>query len=178
MNDFKLTADNLVAYAKNCMETPHLYLWDGNGEYLTHELLDSLIEKYDYWYTQDRIAVRRSLCNRGIRGWDCIGLIKSFVWHDYHQGNRGFYHLDSDFCTRTLAEEELVCGGIASLPEKPGLVLMRKGHVGIYIGQEEIIECSIYNPLTQEQELIGGVIKRPLLEEEWSIWLQYPGIIY
>ena len=51
------------------MHTPHIYLWDGNGEVLTDEVLDNLISKHKDWYTEERIAIRRSLCNRNIRGW-------------------------------------------------------------------------------------------------------------
>jgi hypothetical protein len=112
MIDNKLTADGLVKYVQTCRYSPHIYLWDANGQYLTDELLDYLIEKNRDWYTEERIAIRRALCGRNIRGWDCIGLIKSYVWHDYSQLNTEYYTAESDFCTRTLIEQDLEKGDI------------------------------------------------------------------
>ncbi len=178
MKNYTPTAKGLVEYVKKCMHTPHVYLWDGNGEILTDEVLDRLISKYKDWYTEERIAVRRSLCNRNIRGWDCIGLIKSYVWNDYWQGNTDYYTAESDFCTRTLIEQDLEKGHISTLPEIPGLVLWKKGHVGVYIGNNQVIECTIRNPKTGKPELIGGIIQTNINDLDWEVWLKYPGIQY
>ncbi len=179
MNKEALTAQGLVEYAKRCKTTPHIYVWDANGEYITDELLDMLSAKYPDWYTPERLSVRRQLANRGIRGWDCIGMIKSYVWGDYSQINSSGYSLESDFCTRTLIEEKLVKGDIETLPEKPGLVLWKKGHVGVYIGDGQVIECTTRafdNP--NKFDLIGGVQQRPITNCAWECWLEYPGINY
>lgn len=178
MNKKSFTAEGLVEYVQKCMFSPHVYLWDGNGQILTHELLDELIAKYKDWYTEDRIAVRRSLCNRSIRGWDCIGLIKSYVWNDYWQENTDYYTVESDLCTRTLIEQNLEKGDISTLPELPGLVLWKKGHVGVYIGDGQVIECTIRNPNTGVPELVGGIVKTNINDLDWEIWLKYPGIEY
>ena len=174
----KPTADGLVKYVQACMHTPHIYLWDACGQYLTDEVLDYLIEKNKDWYTEERIAIRRSLCGRHIRGWGCIGLIKSYVWHDYSQLNTDYYRAESDFCTRTLIEQDLEKGDIKTLPEIPGLVLWKKGHVGVYIGNNQVIECTIRNPKTGKHELVGGIIQSDLSDVEWTTWLKYPGIEY
>lgn len=173
-----LTAEGLVEYAQICRFSPHIYLWDANGQFLTNDLLDDLISKNKDWYTEDRVAIRRSLCERNIRGWDCIGLIKSYVWHDYNQQNCDYYTVESDFCTKTLIEQNIEKGDIATLPEIPGLVLWKKGHVGIYIGKNQVIECTLRNPETGKYELIGGIIQTDLTDLDWSAWLKYPGIKY
>ena len=174
-----LTAAGLVEYVKKCMFVPHIYLWDANGEYITDELLDKLMAQHDYWYTPERIKVRRSLAGRNIRGWDCIGLIKSYVWGDYSQKHPDGYKKSSDFCTRTLVEQPLVKGAIETLPEMPGLVLWKKGHVGVYIGGNSVIEATLRDRQNPDQfELIGGIIKTNLCDTPWEIWLQYPDINY
>ena len=168
-----LTAQGLVEYVLHCKNTPHIYVWDVNGEYITDELLDRLSAQYPDWYTPERLSVRRTLANRNIRGWDCIGLIKSYVWGDYTQLNPSGYSKESDFCTRTLIEQPLVKGLIADLPEKPGLVLWKKGHVGIYIGSSQVIECT-----HGTNDLLGGIKQTPLHEKIYEYWLEYPGIQY
>ncbi|NLY36664.1 MAG: hypothetical protein GX046_05455 [Tissierellia bacterium] len=178
MTKDNITASGLVDYVKKCMFSPHIYVWDSNGQILTDELLDHLIETNRDWYTEDRVAIRRSLCNRKIRGWDCIGLIKSYVWHDYWQENTQYYTIESDFCTRTLIQENLEKGDISTLSEIPGLVLWKKGHVGVYIGDGQVIECTIRNPITREAELVGGILQTKLEDGGWTTWLKYPGIKY
>lgn len=171
------TAEGLVEYVKKCMHEPHVYVWDTSGEYITDVLLDRLATKYD-WYTPERLGVRRILAGRHLRGWDCIGLIKSYVWGDYHQENTALYTPESDFCTRTLIEQELVKGDIGTLPERPGLILWKKGHVGIYIGDGNVIECTIRNPKTNRDDLLGGIVQTKVSDVEWTYWLEYPGILY
>ena len=173
-----LTAEGLVEYVQKCRFSPHIYVWDANGQFLTNEVLDDLISRNKDWYTEQRIAIRRTLCDRNIRGWDCIGLIKSYVWHDYSQYNSDYYTVESDFCTRTLIEQDIEKGDIASLPEVPGQVLWKKGHVGIYIGKNQVIECTLRNTYTGEFDLIGGIIKSNLSDTAWTTWLKYPGIKY
>lgn len=146
MTQLHRTAKGLAEYAKRCMCIPHVYVWDANGEYITHALLDALSEKYPDWYNPERLAARRALAGRGVRGWDCIGLIKSYVWGDYHQGNTQYYTEESDFCTRTLIQQPLVKGDIGTLPEVPGLVLFKPGHVGVYIGGGKAIESILSMP--------------------------------
>lgn len=178
MSILDITAKGLVDYVKKGMFSPHVYLWDANGQILTNELLDFLIKDHKEWYTEDRVAIRRSLCNRNIRGWDCIGLIKSYVWHDYWQQNTDYYTVESDLCTRTLMEQDLEKGEISTLPEIPGLVLWKKGHVGVYIGDKQVIECTIRNKRTGQPELIGGIIQTNINDVDWTTWLKYPGIKY
>ena len=202
MAQLQRTAEGLADYAKRCICIPHVYVWDANGEYITHALLDALSRKYPEWYTPQRLAARRALAGCGVRGWDCIGLIKSYVWGDYHQGNTQYYTEESDFCTRTLIQQQLVKGDIGTLPETPGLVLFKPGHVGVYIGGGKAIEsthtmpasaymrcwehtgdgsapcCSAYDSAPDEPSRLGGLVETAVSECPWTHWLQYPGIDY
>ena len=40
----RLTAEGLVEYAQRCRFSPHIYVWDSNGQFLTNEVLDDLIK--------------------------------------------------------------------------------------------------------------------------------------
>jgi len=176
---FVPTAEGLVEYVKACMHTPHVYLWAGNGEYLTDAELDRLEAKYPTWYTEELVAVRRSLVDRGIRGWDCLGLILSYKWGDYHQGNTALYKPEEFMgTTRLFKQEGLVKGKIETLPERPGLVVYMHGHVGVYIGDGWVIECTRKNVKTWEYELIGGIHQTRLSDRPWTHWLEMPGIRY
>ena len=174
---FVPTAAGLVRYARWALHVPHVYLWDGNGHYLTTELMQKLAKQYPDWYKPDRLAVRMRLSDRGIRGWDCIGLIKSYVWGDYSQLRPEGYREETDYSTRTLrADESLSFGDIGELPEIPGLVLWKKGHVGVYAGEGKVLECTCVS--LGEGELIGGVVETRIEDKPWEKWVRFPGIRY
>ena len=177
---FRPTAEGLVEFARKALVTPHVYLWDGNGEYLTDEVLDALAAEYPNWYTPDRYGVRKALCNKGIRGWDCIGLIKSYVWHDYSQYHPEGYKAELDYCTRTLrADESLFFGEMKDLPEIPGIVLWKQGHVGVYEGGGFVLESTGSGPNGEEVPgKIGGVRRSRIEEKPWEKWVKFPGIQY
>ena len=180
MNErFVPTAEGLVAFAKEKLHTPNIYLWDGVGEYLTDDVLDRLIAADPVWYTPERIAVRRTLANSGIRGWDCIGLIIGYKWGDYHQGKPECRVKGEHWSTAQLIEMDgLVKGSIDTLPERPGLVLFKKGHVGVYIGDGRVIECTNRDPETGQLGAGGGIVETALSDVPWTHWLEFPGICY
>ena len=43
---FVPTASGLVEYCLKMMKLPHIYVWAGNGEYVTTELIESFADKY------------------------------------------------------------------------------------------------------------------------------------
>ncbi len=177
---FQPTAEGLVEFARKALVTPNVYLWDGNGEYLTDEVLDSLAAEYPIWYSPDRYAVRKALVNRGIRGWDCIGLIKSYVWHDYSQYHPEGFKEELDYCTRTLrADPNLFFGEMEDLPEIPGIVLWKQGHVGVYEGGGSVLESTGAGPNGEEVPgKLGGVRRSRIEEKPWEKWVKFPGIQY
>ena len=175
---FVPTAQGLVEYVKSCMKVPHIYLWDGNGQYVTTELVNELAAQYPDWYTPEKKAVRLTLADKGIRGWDCIGIIKGYVWNDYHQDNTALYSEENDYSTRTLIKAAKIQGPIEDMPEKPGLILWKPGHVGVYIGDGQVIDVACIIHATDITHHVGGIQQLPIEATAWTHWLEYPGIDY
>ena len=55
------------------------------------------------------------------------------------------------------------------IPEVPGLAVWVDGHIGIYIGNGEVIEA---------MNTLRGVTRTQLAGREWTHWLQIPYISY
>ncbi len=62
-----------------------------------------------------------------------------------------------------------VKGTIDTIPEVPGLAVWVDGHIGIYIGNGEVIEA---------MNTLRGVTRTQLAGREWTHWLQIPYISY
>ena len=60
-------------------------------------------------------------------------------------------------------------GSIETIPEIPGLAVWHEGHIGIYIGNGEVIEA---------MGTRYGVVKTVLANGSWTDWLKIPGITY
>ena len=60
-------------------------------------------------------------------------------------------------------------GSIETMPDTPGLAVWKSGHIGVYIGNGEVIEA---------MDTRYGVVKTNLQGRGWSHWLEVPGIKY
>lgn len=55
------------------------------------------------------------------------------------------------------------------MPDTPGLAVWKSGHIGVYIGNGEVIEA---------MDTRYGVVKTKLQGRGWTHWLEVPGIKY
>lgn len=79
----------------------------------------------------------------GTRQFDCCGLYKCFMWHDYHTKNAKFYgKTQKDLNCEGLLAEAKEKGPIKTIPEIPGVLVYMKGHMGIYIGEGKVLEAT------------------------------------
>ena len=62
-----------------------------------------------------------------------------------------------------------VKGSMDTMPDTPGLAVWKSGHIGVYIGNGEVIEA---------MGTKYGVVKTKLAGRGWSAWLQIPYISY
>ncbi len=62
-----------------------------------------------------------------------------------------------------------VKGLMDTMPETPGLAVWKSGHIGVYIGNGEVIEA---------MGTKYGVVKTKLEGRGWKAWLEAPYINY
>ena len=79
----------------------------------------------------------------GTRQFDCCGLFKCFMWHDYSTKNAKYYgKTQKDLGTESLFAEAKEKGTIDTIPNIPGIIVYQKGHVGIHIENGIVIEST------------------------------------
>ena len=162
-------APHLICYARNCLRMPTTYLWDTMGEFVCDALLAEKAALWQEKYPPELLREKSALSGKGVRAFDCSGLIKRFL-----MGGFSRFHYDPalDYNSLTLWENAPERGGLSALPEIPGLCLYLPGHVGIYAGGGWVIEATA-NPLFGD-----GVVKTALHDREWTQWFTCPHIAY
>ena len=57
------------------------------------------------------------------------------------------------------------------MPEIPGIVVYKKGHIGVYVGNGDVIECTLGSRG-------DGVVLTKLTAAEWTDWFFAPDVQY
>lgn len=138
----KFTNTGLVDLARKALKENWGYVNGTFGNILTATLLQQKctqtggVGEYNtYWkdrYIKNFIGQRVS---------DCYGLVKAYVWWT-NEGASPRYNSLMDRNQEGAYVSATEKGPLSTLPELPGVLLWMKGHVGIYIGNGEFIECA------------------------------------
>jgi hypothetical protein len=161
-------AADLVVYVKYAWQNQWGYVWGTYGQVLTESLLDYKIEQYPDGVGGYEDFIRSTWLGR--RSADCVGLIKGYGWLDPNTltikyGTNGMQDVGADSMYRNAT----VKGTIDTIPEVPGLAVWCSGHIGVYIGNGEVIEA---------MGTKYGVVKTKLSERSFTHWLEIPYINY
>ncbi len=161
-------ADDLVTYAIHAWESGWGYVWGTYGCLLTESAFQYKLAQYPDAISGHADFIRANWV--GGRTTDCVGLIKGYGWLnpdtltiDY--GTNGMPDTNADL----MYYDASVSGPISTIPEIPGLAVWHEGHIGVYIGNGEVIEA---------MGTRYGVVKTQLAGRGWTHWLKIPYISY
>lgn len=118
------------------------YLYGGTGQLVTQSIITQKAKQLPAWYTTLRITNLLKLVGKTYYGFDCVNLIKAILW-GWKDGKQGTYN------SNTVPDKS--ANGFISLCEdvstdmtniKPMELIWFDGHVGLYLGNGECIECA------------------------------------
>lgn len=159
---------DLVKWAEYAADKGWGYVYGTYGTVLSESMLTAKMEQYP-----DEVATKEQFIRDtwlGKRTADCVGLIKGYGWfntasQDMEIGSNGM----QDLSANGMYDAATVKGEISTIPETPGLAVWKDGHIGIYIGDGNVVEA--YG--TER-----GVIRSVLADGGWTHWLEVPSINY
>lgn len=153
----------LVQWAIQAHEAGWGYIYGTYGNVLTENLLQDRAVVFVSEVTDYMDFIRQNWL--GKRTADCVGLIKGYGWYDSASGEI----MVGTNGMMDVGANATVKGTIDTIPEVPGLAVWVDGHIGIYIGNGEVIEA---------MNTLRGVTRTQLAGREWTHWLQIPYISY
>lgn len=162
-----LNNKDLVAHCKRFLTMPTKYMWGEYGRIITENIIQQKANQYPNRYSENRKAELRKHINTH-RGCDCVCLIKSYGWGFFTKWDYSAY---PDRGTEGLFDMATEKGTINTMPEIKGLAVHMSGHVGVYIGNGEVIECTL-------STFGDGVVKTKLQGRGWTHWYKIPLIEY
>lgn len=163
-----LTNKGLVEFAKKALAEKWGYVWGTFGLTLTKTLFQQKLNQYPKEVGQYKDFILANWLNRKTA--DCIGLIKGYYWSK--EDGKILYNPATDVNANQMFNLATVKGTIDTMPENPGICVYKQGHIGVYIGNGQVVEARG----TKE-----GVIQSPLKGSRsagWTHWLKCPYIEY
>lgn len=159
---------DLVKWAVHANESKWGYVYGTYGGVLDEALLTGKISQYPNEVGGYENFIRQHWL--GGRTADCVGLIKGYSWYDTETaqiqiGANGMPDISANAMFENASEK----GTIDTIPEIPGLAVWHEGHIGIYIGNGEVVQAANTN---------AGVIRTPIGQSGWTHWLKIPYIQY
>lgn len=144
------------------------YVWGACGQVLTESALASKVSQYPDEVGGQEDFIRTHWLGR--RCADCVGFIKGYGWlnaetQEIEYGTNGMPDIGADAMYANATEK----GAIDTIPEIPGLAVWHEGHIGIYVGNGQVIEA---------MGTRYGVVCTQLADRGWTHWLKIPYINY
>lgn len=161
-------AKDLVSYVKEkAAKDKTIYVLGAFGNNFTSAFLEQKCNQLTW--NQENRGFLSGYVDKGYQAFDCVGLIKAFLWDD----DPSNYKASEDENEVMMYDRAKVKGMIASMPERPGILVFMPGHVGVYIGNSYVVECTPNMPLGG-----WGVLKTKFAGRGWTKWAEYARISY
>lgn len=125
------------------------------GQVATESLYKQKKKQYPSYYTANDFKSQF-----GQKVHDCVGLIKGYLWTE---NGKLTYNPSQDKNVSGMLKNCTLGGFLNAMPEVPGLLVFNRKytHVGIYIGNGEVIEARGHK---------YGVVKTNLKNRNWYKW--------
>lgn len=168
------TSVELCNFAYKAKEDGWNYVYGGKGQRMNASLIASIVSSNlgdaGSPYLRDGY-IQQTQMQTGNRATDCSGLVMDFMWWagDGSDPIRSLCPSIGMYNANNMLEVAVEKGPIETIPEIPGLLVHSNGHVGIYIGDGEVIEA---------RGVRFGVVKTRLAERSFKYWSKSPWVDY
>lgn len=157
----------LAQYCLAVFAAKWVYWYGTCGYECTTSLYKRKKEQYPSHYTDGRKSGYKADIAAGKMCADCVGLIKSFFWKggDLNGTNKYGANNCPDRSANGMFSLCKETGEIDTIPDIPGLVVWRDGHIGVYVGDGYTIELKGF---------AYDCVKKKVTDGTWTHWGMLP----
>ena len=170
------TSKEYVAWLEERVKNHDAYWYGAVWTKCTENLLRRKKAQYPQHYGTGGLASYKKDIEKGKYCGDCVnGAVKGAIWTKLgtqviRYGAYGCPDKSADGLFSYLVKNlKIENGSINDLPEIPGIMLHKSGHVGVYVGNGYAIEFRGRN---------YGCVKTPVSERNWIEWVKLPWFSY
>lgn len=173
--DKVFTAAAHVAWLREQVRLKRPYWYGCYYNKCTEALLQRKAKQYPKHYTAGRMDTYRKHIAAGQIAGDCVnGAIKGAVWSELGRrdpvyGSHGCPDRSADGMFAYCKSVGMEYGTIDSMPDRPGVAVRYSGHVGVYVGNGEVVEW---------RGFAHGCVLTRLKYRKWTHWYALPWTDY
>ena len=161
------TGKQLAEYCEKVFLNKWVYWYGTYGKKCSQSLYESKKRQYPGHYTSGRTKGYMRDISEGKTCADCVGMIKSFFWKDGNPEATQKYA--ANHCPDVSANGMIaLCsktGPISTIPDEPGLVVWKSGHIGVYVGNGYTVEMKGFDYDCRRNKVKSG---------PWTKWGRLP----
>lgn len=131
--------NEFISKLKEIVSMNTVYMWGCFGQKVTQSIITAKTKQYPSWYTKAKQSELKKLIGKNYYGFDCVCLIKAILWGfpNTKYASNGVPDIGADTMITKCNNISTDFGNIT-----PGEAVWLNGHIGIYIGNGQVIECT------------------------------------
>lgn len=161
------TGKQLAEFCEQVYKAGWVYWYGTYGKQCSEKLYQSKKKQYPAHYGSDRTAGYQKDIREGKWCADCVGMIKAFFWKGGDLTAPPVYK--SNNCPDKSANGMIAycseTGPIKTIPDEPGLVVWKDGHIGVYVGGGYTVEMKGFAYDCKRNKVTAG---------PWTKWGRLP----
>lgn len=164
---FHATGAGLAAFAEAVFKAEWVYWYGTCGYRCTESLYKSKKAQYPSEYTAAREADYQKDIQAGKMCADCVGLIKAYFWMSGNPNGENVYKANNcpDKSANGMFSTCTERGHISTIPDIPGIVVHKDGHIGVYVGGGYTVEMMGFAYDCRRKKVTDG---------KWKEWGKLP----
>lgn len=157
----------LVAFCEKVYKEKWVYWYGTYGVVCDDDLYARKKKQYPDHYTSKRDSGYKKDIAAGKMCADCVGMIKGFFWKSGKLDGKPVYKANGcpDVSANGMYKLCVKTGKIGTIPDIPGLVVWKSGHIGVYVGNGYTVEMRGFDYDCERNKVTSG---------KWTNWGQLP----